>query len=54
MFNRAWELPMFVIKHLKCIDCERDVYYNATQDLYMCMVCDKDRWTPISEGYNNA
>ena len=31
---------MFIIKHLKCIDCERDVYYNATKDLYVCMMCD--------------
>ena len=42
MFNRAWELPMFVIKDLKCIDCERDVYYNATKSLSICKVCDND------------
>jgi len=32
---------MFVIKGIKCIDCERDIYYNATKDLYVCRICDR-------------
>jgi len=31
---------MFVIKGIRCIDCERDIYYNPTKDLYVCKVCD--------------
>ena len=27
---------MFVIKGIRCIDCERDIYYNPTKDLYVC------------------
>jgi hypothetical protein len=28
---------MFIIKHLKCIDCGKDVYYQPDRDLYLCI-----------------
>ena len=38
---RTGEVQMFVIKGIRCIDCERDIYYNATKDLYVCRICDR-------------
>ena len=29
-----------LLSGLKCMDCEADIYYNATKDLYVCRACD--------------